>query len=154
MPSLFRLNTRLLLNCLDGISEAHARERPNDRTNSIAFLACHLIDSRHFLGRLLGFAEPNPLEALLRDAASIEDVGELPPLDTMRAHWRHIGTALDACFETLREEDLSAPAPQRFPSDDPTLAGAVGFLLQHESYHIGQLALIRKYLGYPAMRYG
>jgi uncharacterized damage-inducible protein DinB len=29
----------------------------------------------------------------------------------------------------------------------------LAFLVQHESYHIGQMALIRKYIGYPAMKY-
>jgi uncharacterized damage-inducible protein DinB len=29
----------------------------------------------------------------------------------------------------------------------------VAFLIQHESYHVGQMALIRKHYGYPAMKY-
>lgn len=49
--------------------------------------------------------------------------------------------------------ELNAPSSQRFPVDLPTVHGGLGFLLQHESYHIGQLALLRKYFGYPAMRY-
>jgi hypothetical protein len=36
---------------------------------------------------------------------------------------------------------------------DRTLLGALAFLAQHESYHVGQLALLRKYAGLPAMRY-
>jgi hypothetical protein len=48
----------------------------------------------------------------------------------------------------------SAPeSPQRFPVDDPTFGAAIEFQLHHESYHIGQLALLRKYYGYPAMTY-
>ena len=31
--------------------------------------------------------------------------------------------------------------------------GAVAFLLQHDSYHVGQLALLRKHFGLGAMRY-
>jgi uncharacterized damage-inducible protein DinB len=33
------------------------------------------------------------------------------------------------------------------------MLGALTFLVQHDSYHIGQLALLRKHAGLPAMRY-
>jgi uncharacterized damage-inducible protein DinB len=29
----------------------------------------------------------------------------------------------------------------------------VTFLVQHESYHLGQIALLRRYAGLPAMKY-
>lgn len=148
------MNTRLLLNCLDGVSETDALQRLNDRTNSLSFIACHLVDSRHFLAGYLGLEEENPFQELLRDVNAIEDVTTLPGLSEIREAWQSIGHALDACFRTLDEEDLTAASPQRFPLDDPTLLGGIAFLAQHESYHIGQLALVRKYPGYSAMRYG
>ena len=148
------MNTRLFANCLDGVTDERAILRPNDRTNNLSFIACHLVDSRHFVARYLGLSENHPLDAVLRDAASIDDVGVLPSLEQIREAWRPISLALDACLLSLGEEELMAPSPQRFPVDDPTVFGAIGFLLQHESYHIGQLALLRKYLGYPAMKYG
>jgi hypothetical protein len=154
LASVFRTNTRLLLNCLDGVSREHALQRPNDRTNSLLFVACHLVDSRHFLAGYLGLAVPNPLEAMLGAVNSIEEVQELPDLEEVRRCWKTIGLTLDECFATLGEDDLNAASPQRFPVDRPTVFAGIGFLLQHESYHIGQLALIRKFLGYPAMRYG
>jgi hypothetical protein len=153
IAATFRMNTRLFANCLDGVADEGAILRPNDRTNSLAFIACHLVDSRHYLTRFLGLTESNPLEAVLRDAASIDDVGDLPSLEEIRNAWRPISRALDACLLSMGEEELMAPSPQRFPVDDPSVFGAIGFLLQHESYHIGQLALLRKYLGYPAMKY-
>ena len=36
---------------------------------------------------------------------------------------------------------------------DTTFAGAITFLAQHESYHVGQLALLRKGLGLGPMSY-
>jgi uncharacterized damage-inducible protein DinB len=36
---------------------------------------------------------------------------------------------------------------------DGSVLGAVAFLAQHESYHMGQLGLLRKALGYPPMSY-
>ena len=153
LASVFRTNTRLLLNCLDGVSREHALERPNERTNSLLFIACHLVDARHFLAGYLGLSVPNPLDSTLGEVSSIEEVRELPDLDEVRRCWKSIGQVLDECFATLGEDDLNAPSPQHFPVDQPTVFAGIGFLLEHESYHIGQLALIRKFLGYPAMRY-
>jgi uncharacterized damage-inducible protein DinB len=35
----------------------------------------------------------------------------------------------------------------------PTLRGTIAFLMQHESPHVGQMALLRKRLGRPATAY-
>jgi len=61
----------------------------------------------------------------------------------------HLETVLGA----LTTERLDEPAPQRFPIDDETVLGEIAFLVQHDSYHIGQVALLRRQLGLPAMRY-
>ena len=151
--SILRLNTRLFLNCISDVSEEHSRARPNDRTNSIAFIASHLVESRHTIAHYLQIKTFNPLERILKDAVSIEDVRELPSLGELRNAWATISMTLEECFNDLSESELRAPSPQRFPVDLPTVHGGLGFLLQHESYHIGQLALLRKFFGYPAMRY-
>jgi uncharacterized damage-inducible protein DinB len=50
--------------------------------------------------------------------------------------------------------DLDAPLTTQFPgAADQTVLSALTFLVQHDSYHVGQLALLRKYVGLPAMRY-
>lgn len=50
--------------------------------------------------------------------------------------------------------ELDEPAPQRYPGGDPSVLGALAFLVQHDSYHLGQLALLRRAHGLPAMRDG
>ena len=44
-------------------------------------------------------------------------------------------------------------ADELLPGVDRTRLGALTFLVQHDSYHIGQLALLRKPAGLPAMSY-
>jgi len=41
----------------------------------------------------------------------------------------------------------------RFPVADPTRLGTLAFLAQHDTYHIGQLALLRRFVGLKAMSY-
>jgi hypothetical protein len=54
LAALYDLNADLLLNCLDDLTDAEAQQRPEAGGNSVAFLASHLVDSRHFLVTRLG----------------------------------------------------------------------------------------------------
>jgi hypothetical protein len=154
VASVLRLNSRLFDNCLNGVSDAHLLQRPNEHTNSIAFIACHLVDARHFFARYLHLEPANPLEPFLNDVHRIEDVRALPDPKQILLAWHAIAPVLESCVAGLTLAELKAPSAQRFPIDGATVFGGIGFLLQHESYHIGQLALLRKFFGYPAMKYG
>jgi hypothetical protein len=48
-------------------------------SNSAAFLAAHMIDSRHFLAATLGAPLANPLAGKLGGARSQDDIAALPP---------------------------------------------------------------------------
>lgn len=154
LANLLRLNGRLVANCVDGMSDEQARARPLPSVNSVAFLLAHLTDSRHALLGVLGGEVHNPLAALLADARGIDDVPALPPLAELLDAWRAVDVALAAHLATVGAERLDAPSAQRYPGGDPSVLGALAFLVQHDSYHLGQLALLRRAHGLPAMRYG
>ena len=147
------LNTRLFRNCLLDVSDADAIRRPSDAVNSIGFIACHVLDARHFLARFLGLQFVNPIESVIGTARGIDDVASLPPLADVRQYWAAVSRDVHACISSLADSELAEISPQRFPVDNPTFGAAIEFQLHHESYHIGQLALLRKYYGYPAMTY-
>ena len=44
LHATLRLNTRLLLNCLEGLDDTAAGLRPNVHTNSMGFIAAPLVD--------------------------------------------------------------------------------------------------------------
>jgi uncharacterized damage-inducible protein DinB len=50
-------------------------------------------------------------------------------------------------------EQLRRPDAHRFPLGDSTELGLLTFLVQHDSYHIGQMGFLRRQLGKPAMSY-
>jgi uncharacterized damage-inducible protein DinB len=129
LTDILRLNTRLFRNCLDGISDEQATLRPSASTNSAAFVAAHVADARFYLLRVLGTDQPSPLAAYLKGAKGIDDLKTSPPLE------------------------LDAPVKTPFPIADPTTLSVLTFLVQHDTYHIGQFALLRKHAGLPAMQY-
>lgn len=124
-----------------------AESRPNFRTNHLSFLACHVLDARCFLLRLLGRDAENPFSHLLDGASGIEEVPAFPPVEDVLRAWQATERELEEALRGVPAEDLDGEAPGDFPVDDPSLLGAVSFLASHESYHVGQMGLIRKFHG-------
>jgi uncharacterized damage-inducible protein DinB len=153
LVTILGLNTDLLLNALDGLSESEAQHRLPGGGNSVAFLAAHLTDSRHFLASRLGHSLPNPLSRYLADAKSIDEIRSWATLDQVRAAWISISTHLLTVLESVDSEQLDQANAHRFPCDDATVLGMVTFLTQHDSYHIGQVGFVRRQLGKPAISY-
>jgi uncharacterized damage-inducible protein DinB len=153
LAAILRLNTRLFLNCLDGLTDDTARLRHAGGVNSATFIAAHVTDSRHFLLRTLGGALENPLSPFLDKARSIDEMSDWPALDAVRSAWKDVSAALDTRLGTATTDELSSTVEARFPGVERTRLGALTFLVQHDSYHLGQLALLRKPAGLPAMSY-
>ncbi len=153
LAAILKLNTRLLLNCLEGLSDEAARVRHASGVNSVTFIAAHVTDSRYFLLRTLGGALENPLSRFLDKAKTIDEITEWPPLDAVRTAWKDVSAALDTQLGTATADELSASVDARFPGVERTRLGALTFLVQHDSYHLGQLALLRKPAGLPPMSY-
>lgn len=153
LHAMLELNTDLLLNCLDGLTDEEACRRVADRGNSIAFLTAHLTDTRHFLAQRIGQPMANPVSRYLAQASSIDDIIEWPTVEQQRGWWRAISRHLADAVAARTSDDLRRPGVHRFPMGDSTELGLIAFLAQHDSYHIGQAAFIRRQLGKPAMAY-
>jgi uncharacterized damage-inducible protein DinB len=148
------LNTRLFRNCLDGVDDETAQKRPEGTVNSMAFIALHMVDARYYLARVVGQEATSPFEELTKDANRIEDLSRMPALEELRVAWDAISAVLGERLTTLTQDELDEEVSQPFPVQDRTRRGTLAFLIHHDSYHLGQLAFLRKQLGLGAMSYG
>jgi uncharacterized damage-inducible protein DinB len=153
LAAILDLNTDLLLNCLEGVSESEAQRRLQGGGNSLAFLIAHLTDTRHFMATRLKRPLANPLTPLLADARGIDDIRGWPPLDDLQGAWQAISDHLATVLPALTAEELSEPNVHRFPMGDSSRLGFIAFLTQHDSYHVGQAAFLRRQIGKSAMAY-
>jgi hypothetical protein len=153
LAEILRLNTVLFRNCIDQLSDEQAAVRPSNGTNSAAFIAAHLASSRFYLLKTLGVQEPDPLAPYLDGRKGIDDIAQLPSLREVDEAWTKGAHLLRDRFDALTAAEIDAPSKVPFPLANGTLLGTLTFLVQHDSYHIGQLSLLRKYCGLPAMRY-
>jgi DinB family len=104
-----------------------------------------------FLANRLGHPLANPLSRYLAAARGIEDIVEWPP--EQREWWRAVSRHLCEVLAGRTAEQLRRPDGHRFPLGDSTETGLIAFLVQHDSYHIGQIGFLRRQLGRPAMSY-
>lgn len=154
LRAALRLNTRLFLNCFEDVEDEASRVRPTHQINSMAYIALHMHDARHYLAKYLGVEEPDPFAQITSDISGPEGIPVYPSVAEARTAWMEVSLALERRFAELTAEDLDSPSPEKeyeFPTEDKSLLGGIGFMLHHESYHLGQLGLLRKMLGLPAM---
>jgi uncharacterized damage-inducible protein DinB len=153
LAEMLRLNSRLFHNCLDGLTDDRARVRPSDSCNSPVFVAAHLVESRYYLLKTLGTEGANPLERYTGSWKSIDQITEWPTLDAIRTAWNAVSDTLAKRLAGITTAELDTPITTEMPLESRTTLGMLVFLVQHDSYHVGQLSLLRKYSGLPAMQY-
>jgi uncharacterized damage-inducible protein DinB len=151
--AILELNGALLLNALAGLDDQTAAQPLGTSHRRVDHIAAHLLDARGFLGTLMDVDVQHGLATVLSEAMSFEVLGDRAPLSAVRTAWVEFSPALAAKLEQLEPARLDTPAVHRLPISDHTLLGAITFLLHHESYHIGQLGLLRRELGFPAVQY-
>lgn len=155
----FRLLTDWYLSVLEGIRPADGRRTLSDTTNSLEWLAGHLLVSRcRTIARLGGqVAELPYLDAYVD--ASLPPPG-FRPFDPNRAYpsltecteaWGRVSQTFLATLQAADEHVLHRVLPLSGPTGGNTVADLLVSIVLHEPFHIGQMSIIRKALGYPAM---
>lgn len=146
--NLFAVNSFLVNKALDGLSDDQIWTRPSERSSSIGWILGHVTWSRLGLLRMLGGENVQvPGGKIFERGAQIADRAAYPATADLVAALKAINANLKARMETVDDAVLSATAPRDLPIPDKTVRGAVSFICFHESYHVGQMAYIVKWLG-------
>lgn len=153
LAGLLRLNTKLFENCLTDLTEEQAMVRPSGSTNSALFVAAHMVESRYFTLKAIGTPTPCPLEKYLGQWRGIDEITEWPSFGEIRSAWVESSAALAVRLGAMSAAELDAPSGTQMPIEDTSVLGLFAFMVQHDSYHLGQLSLLRKHAGLPAMKY-
>ena len=150
---ILNLNERLFINTLAGVSDEQAKERISDHNNPLNWLATHTTWARYNIAAFLGKPGNNPYNGMFEGFKPFDDSMQFDSLEKIKEEWKKASALLRAGLESVSAEHLTADAPFKNPSGDSTISGTIAFLAQHESYDIGQMALLKKYLTGEAMSY-
>jgi hypothetical protein len=148
---LLGLNTHLFARAVEGLNDDEVWMRPGDVSNPMIWVAGHLVYSRSGLASFLGGKRVEPWNERFARGVEIGERGEYPALSEVVRAWNDVTGVLFERLEQVGERELSAPSPMDFPVADKSVRGAVGFLTYHETYHVGQMGYLRKWLGYAAL---
>jgi hypothetical protein len=156
----FALHNKLFNNVLEGIADTQGGQRVTQEVNHLQWIAGHLANSRYNVAGLLGLKVVFPYKELYSDPSApppgnraIDPSIQYPSLTELLNSWNSLAPAYVDAVSNISEPQLSQEMPFGTPIGDKTMLGLFGFLSSHEVYHIGQMSLIRKYLGFGAMSY-
>jgi len=152
LAEILRLNRKLFSNCLDGLDDEQAMARPAPDANSAAYVAAHMVESRYYLLGQMGTERKSQLGDRV-GWKSLTEITSWPSLEEVKAAWTDASDALDQRLREMTPQQADTPIETQFPLETKSTLGMLGFLVQHDSYHLGQLSLLRKTCGLPAMSY-
>lgn len=145
LVTLFERNHRALRLTMDGITDADARRRHEGGGHAASWILAHLLLSRRDLLALLGdeaFDLPFHESVYRRGASDHYLAGDLAPLNSLIEAFEASQVRITRRLGVLTDADLL-----RVAGGEPTLADAVLGIHFHESWHLGQLGLMRRWLG-------
>ena len=130
-----------------------ANERISEHNNPFSWLAAHTVWARYLMLLFLGKPVTNPYAELFDNFKPYDASLDYPSMEDVKQEWQKVSALLKEAIESVTEEQLAADAPIQNPSGDFTNGGTMAFLAQHESYTIGQMSFLKKYLTKEAMSY-
>jgi uncharacterized damage-inducible protein DinB len=144
----YKANAGTLEKSFAGLSPEEWQTRPNETSNPMLWIAGHLVWSRSLVLKSLGAEFSRPWLPLFARGSKLADASEYPSQEEILEAWSEVKSELTRAMEDASVEALSAPAPEKMPTIDGTLGGLLGFMAWHETYHVGQAAYLRRWLGH------
>jgi len=144
----FQMNERMFEKSFEGLSAEEWSCCPSKSPNGLIWVAGHIVWSRSRVLFFLGTEWTKPWLKQFERGSKPADAEGYPTPEEIVGAWNEVKAALHGAMENISEEALSAPGPERIPSFDGKLSGLVSFFAWHESYHVGQMAYIRRCLGH------
>lgn len=118
------------------------------------WLAAHTVWARYNTCAMLGKpAAKNPYDGLFEKFKPYDSAANYGTLAQAKAEWQKASDLLKEALAAVSEDHLAAESPFKSPIGDSSFGGTIAFFAQHESYDIGQLAFLKKYLTKEAMSY-
>ena len=153
---LYDMQTNFFSFALEGLSDKDAHNRLNTKANHIAWLAGSLVQQRYEMAKFFKadpatYKDTASADELFRENKGIQDNVTYPSLETYRQDWQLITPVLRNVMMTATDSQLDAEI--EMPGMKMSLFDLTAFIIYREANCIGQIALWRRLLGYPAMRY-
>ena len=151
----FRGHSQSFLMVIKGISEEDSLKRIEERTNHIIWMVGNFLDMRYAMGNVLGLTEEFKYKDFFFQGKSLDESFAYPSLQDLIADFHRISPLVYQRLLQVTDEELNKAFPMGmnidfFPED---VLNFVGMCIGREDYLCGQMGLMRRILGYDAMKY-
>ncbi len=149
--ALFDLHTGFLSRALDGISEQDMYRRLDTKANHMAWLTGALVAQRYMMVSETHPEMKQTNAELFENNKGINENANYPTIDTYLRDWNKVTPFAREALIALDDKKLDSELDMGFMK--MTWHDTVSFTIYREASMIGQLALWRRLLDYPAMKY-
>jgi DinB family protein len=147
----FRFNQKVLGGVTAGLEDEDWLRRACPEASHAYWVLGHLAVSRRSLLRGLGKGLPQePWEATFAKGSQPGQELTVAP-SVLAEDFNSSGRLLQEWLGSLDEKEASSPYIRKLPDGAQTKEEAARFYLWHESYHLGQLGILRKVCGKPGL---
>lgn len=147
ITGIFKTNTDLFHRAIKGIPPDRLLERPGDDSNHLLWIAGHVVVHRARVLKLLGQEWSAPWEQLFIRGAKLTTPEHYPGINEIVQSWDDVSGRLPASLASAPAGVLAEPVSKGITLDGK-ISGQIAFLALHETYHVGQMAYLRKWLGF------
>lgn len=158
----YQLLTDWYISVLEDIKDEEGKITIHENANSLEWLAGHLIVGRYRNMLRLGL-QLDPYKHLDKfvnptipppNAIAFSKNSVYPTLTECRQQWNEYSQIFMKRLKEADEKILRTEIPFNVATGGNTVEDALHFIVMHESYHIGQMSIIRKHIGHSGMKLG
>lgn len=148
---IFANNDGLAERSFLGVKPEDLWKQPTPQTNSMLWIYAHMVATRARLLSIFGEAYDPGWGDVFGRGAELQDVSKYPTRERINEVAREVSARLFAGLAAVTDADLSREPRGPRPPSAVTVGDQLAFLALHDSYHVGQLAYVRKALGLPGV---
>jgi len=149
--TLFDMHTTFFKRAIEGISEEDTCKRLNTKANHIAWLTGALVQQRFMMTSEVHPELTQTGYELFKDNKGIQDNAKYPTLAEYLKDWEKISPLAREVLVGMNDQKLDNIIDMGFMK--MTYYELLSFTIYREASIIGQIALWRRLLNYPALKY-
>jgi hypothetical protein len=149
--TLFDYHTSFFARALDGISGEDMHNRLTTQANHPAWLAGALVQQRFLMASETGTGQKQTGEDLFKNNKGIQSAVQYPTNAEYLDDWKRITPEARKALVDINDKKLDSEVDMG--GMKMTYYDLISFTIYREANMIGQLALWRRLLGYPAIKY-
>ena len=148
---LYTFNNQLLATVSGGFEEADWVYTAGEGGNTAHWILGHVTAARLFIALRFGLVQAaEPWQDAFDMGVTPADPSTYPSVDELMKKFKEAGATLTTGIPAASAETLATKLDDPLLDGATDLEGLVRFFYMHETYHLGQISLIRRQRGHAA----